>query len=146
MCIYTYRIAKNFCWTKISPSPATFVLQKYKFLPICGEGHHILYVIINTGQKNSQIKILPTRIGGKIGENNHFHLAKISGYTVSPRLELDLFCASYIIYNQGLIQCYLFCYSGGVFQIKLTFDENFNSRPPEVHFMTMPFHPNGEET
>ena len=32
---------------------------------------------------------------------------------------------------------------GGVFQIRITFSEEFNNRPPEVHFMTIPFHPNG---
>ena len=35
---------------------------------------------MNTGQKSSWIKFLPTRVGGKIGEN--FLLVKISSYTV----------------------------------------------------------------
>ena len=47
----------------------------------CGKGRHILYVIINTGQKIRVIKISPMRADGKIGEN--FLLAKISAYTVS---------------------------------------------------------------
>ena len=45
-----------------------------------GKGHHILYVIINTGQKILWIKLLPTRAGGEIGKN--FLLVKISTYTV----------------------------------------------------------------
>ena len=46
----------------------------------CSRGHHILYVIINTGKKSLRIKISAMRAGGKIGEN--FLLAKISTYTV----------------------------------------------------------------
>ena len=46
----------------------------------CGKGCHILYVIINTGQKIRVIKILPMRADGEIGKN--FLLAKISMYTV----------------------------------------------------------------
>ena len=46
----------------------------------CGKGHHILYVIINTGQKIHVIKISPMRADGEIGEN--FLLEKISVYTV----------------------------------------------------------------
>ena len=38
---------------------------------------------------------------------------------------------------------YYYTHVGGVFQVKLSFDENFNTHPPEVHFMTIPFHPNG---
>ena len=29
--LHCYRVAENFRWTKILPSPATFVLQNYKF-------------------------------------------------------------------------------------------------------------------
>ena len=39
----------------------------------------MLYVIINTRQKNSQVKISPMRAGGENGEN--FLLVEISGYT-----------------------------------------------------------------
>ena len=35
----------------------------------CGKGRHILYVIINTGQKIHVIKISPMRADGEIGEN-----------------------------------------------------------------------------
>ena len=34
----------------------------------CGKGHHILYVITNTGQKIRVIKISPMRADGEIGE------------------------------------------------------------------------------
>lgn len=30
----------------------------------------------------------------------------------------------------------------GIFYVSLSFDENFNIRPPAVHFNTIPFHPN----
>ena len=46
----------------------------------CGKGRHILYVIINTGQKIHVIKISPMRADGKIGEN--FLLVKISAYGI----------------------------------------------------------------
>ena len=46
----------------------------------CGKGHHILCVIINTGQKIHVIKISPMRADGEIGKN--FLLAKISAYMV----------------------------------------------------------------
>ena len=36
----------------------------------CGKGRHILYVIINTGQKICVIKILPMRADGKIGKKS----------------------------------------------------------------------------
>ena len=44
----------------------------------CSKGHHILNVIINTGQKIRAIKISPIRADGKIGEN--FLPAKISTF------------------------------------------------------------------
>ena len=44
----------------------------------CGKGHHMPYVIINTGQKIWGINFSPTRPGGEIA--NTFLLAKISGY------------------------------------------------------------------
>ena len=34
--------------------------------------------------------------------------------------------------------------AGGIFQVTLSFTEEFNSKPPEIHFMTIPFHPNGQ--
>lgn len=34
---------------------------------------------------------------------------------------------------------------GGVFQVRIFFTEDFNYKPPEVHFMTIPFHPNGNK-
>ena len=46
----------------------------------CGKGHHILNVIINTGQKIRVTKISPIKADGKIGKN--FLLAKISVCTV----------------------------------------------------------------
>lgn len=33
---------------------------------------------------------------------------------------------------------------GAIFQVSLTFSDNFNIGPPEVRFMTIPFHPNSE--
>ena len=36
----------------------------------CGKGHHILYVIINTGQK---ICVTPMRVDGEIGKNFHVY-------------------------------------------------------------------------
>ena len=33
-------------------------------------------------------------------------------------------------------------WEGGVFQIYMKFDENYNSTPPQVFFQTIPFHPN----
>lgn len=32
---------------------------------------------------------------------------------------------------------------GGIFQLSLSFTEDYNLKPPEIHFMTIPFHPNG---
>ena len=46
----------------------------------CCKGHHILNVIINTGQTIRAIKISPIKANGEIGKN--FLLAKISTYTV----------------------------------------------------------------
>ena len=79
---HTYCIAEKFSLGK-----KLIIFTKPRYLCIaeifsginfrqCGEGCHILYVIINT----EQIKISPTRAGGKIGEN--FFLVKIFGYTV----------------------------------------------------------------
>ena len=45
----------------------------------CCKGHHILYVIINTGQNICVIKISPMRADGESGKN--FPQAKISTYT-----------------------------------------------------------------
>ena len=74
------RIRGNFCWIKISTSPATFVLQKVWVDKInfrqCGKGRHILYVIIYTGQK--KINFSPMRAGGEISES--FLLAKFHVY------------------------------------------------------------------
>ena len=47
---YKYHMHANFCWTKITPSPATFMLQKLKFFQ-CGKGYHILCAIVNRGCK-----------------------------------------------------------------------------------------------
>ena len=33
--------------------------------------------------------------------------------------------------------------TGGVFQVMLSFNEEFNTVPPKIHFLTIPFHPNG---
>ena len=41
------------------------------------KGHHVLYVIVNTGQKNLWIKFSPIRAGGE-----NFLPAKISSYMV----------------------------------------------------------------
>ena len=80
-CSKIYCICENFRMTKISPTPDTCRnIWWNKFSP-CGKGCHILYVIINTGQKIRVIKISPIRASGEIGEN--FLLAKISVYTVS---------------------------------------------------------------
>ena len=38
--------------------------------------------------------------------------------------------------------CNCWMLAGGVFQVSLAFTEDFNCRPPNVHFMTVPFHPN----
>ena len=35
-------------------------------------------------------------------------------------------------------------WEGGVFQLTLSFSDEFNTRPPSVHFVTIPFHPNGK--
>ena len=37
-------------------------------------------------------------------------------------------------------------FAGGVFQVLLSFSEDFNTAPPKIHFMTVPFHPNGTYT
>ena len=71
--------SKIFAGHKISPSPGIYlciaeILDGINFHQ-CGNGHHIL----NTGQK-IQVKILPTRAGGEIGEN--FLLAKISTWYI----------------------------------------------------------------
>ena len=58
----------------------------------------MLCVIINTGQKNSQINISPMRAGGEIGEN--FLLVKISGYTVH-RVENGVLMHMCTIYAGG---------------------------------------------
>ena len=34
--------------------------------------------------------------------------------------------------------------AGGQFTIYMKFDEYYNERPPEVHFYTIPFHPNSK--
>ena len=55
---YLDYIAEKFHWTKMSPSPATFALQKYFFCK-CSEDHCRLYVIINNkvrGIKNSHMR------------------------------------------------------------------------------------------
>ena len=41
-------------------------------------------------------------------------------------------------------ECCFHLISDGTFTIYMKFDENFNLRPPEVCFHTIPFHPNGK--
>ena len=55
-------VYKNFCWTKISPSPATFVIFDGIKFRQCGKGRHILNVIWT---KNSHNKTI--RADGEIG-------------------------------------------------------------------------------
>ena len=78
-----YRIRENFRLTKILPTPDTLCIAEI-FVGIkfrqCHKGYHILYVIINTGQKICVIKISSMRADGEIGKN--FLLAKISMHTV----------------------------------------------------------------
>ena len=48
-----YHMRENFRWIKISPSPATFVLQKNfveKMFRQCGNSRHVLYAIFHTEQ------------------------------------------------------------------------------------------------
>ena len=52
MLIYQLCVCENFHWIKILPSPGTFVLQKNFAEKFCGNGHHILYIIFNAGQKS----------------------------------------------------------------------------------------------
>ncbi|KNC96524.1 uncharacterized protein SPPG_08112 [Spizellomyces punctatus DAOM BR117] len=33
-------------------------------------------------------------------------------------------------------------WEGGLFKIEMFFDEEYNEKPPEIYFMTVPFHPN----
>ena len=77
---------QNFCQPQIPLYCRNIWGNKFRQ---CSEGHHILYVIINTGQKNLCGKISPMRADGEIGKN--FLLAKISAYTV---------CTSMLSYTQ----------------------------------------------
>ena len=38
-----------------------------------------------------------------------------------------------------------FFFSGGIFKLYLKFSESYNLSPPEVFFITIPYHPNGKE-
>jgi hypothetical protein len=68
-----FSLGKNF-----AKSSCLSIAEKFYeiFFRQCGEGHHILYAIFNTGQKISVINFSPMRAGGEIGEN--FLLAKIT--------------------------------------------------------------------
>ena len=44
-------MGEKFLLTKLLPSPATFVYYRNINFHQCSKGHHILYVIINIGQK-----------------------------------------------------------------------------------------------
>ena len=82
---------RNFCWIKISPSPATFVLQKIGGINF-SMWYRSQYPLCNhyTGHIISVIKLSPIRAGGKIGEN--FSPGdKISEYIV-VRAHIDGWC------------------------------------------------------
>ena len=76
---YTTKISLDKNFAKPSYLYITKIFGEINFR-ICGKGHHILNVIINTGQKICGIKFSPIRADGEIGET--FLLAKISVYTV----------------------------------------------------------------
>ena len=57
--------------------------------------------------------------------------------------------ASRVLYGKvrRCIYIYIYVYLsfslGGIFQLRLQFSEYYNTCPPKIHFMTIPFHPNG---
>ena len=86
--------AENFCWTNISPNPATLALQKYSiFAHVVYKGlHRLKYSSTQDKKLVGSINILLMRAGGKKGEN--FLQMKISSYMVDNKLlgmaELEL--------------------------------------------------------
>ena len=78
-----YCICENFRLINILPSSANLciaeVFDGINFCQ-CVKGRHILYVIINTGQRIHLISISPVRADGEIDEN--FLLPKASVYTL----------------------------------------------------------------
>ena len=44
----------------------------------------------------------------------------------------------------SFVLIYLIMTAGGIFRLYIKFNEQYNSRPPEVCFHTIPFHPNGK--
>ena len=73
VCTYMYLIAEDFYWTKYRQTHLPLYCNAVKVT--------ISSMIVNTGQKNTRIKILPMRTGGEIGKI--FLVVKISSYTVS---------------------------------------------------------------
>ena len=70
-------VRENFCWIKISPSPATFV--SWKNFHQCGKGRHILYTIFNTGKKLTCQHFCQWEQVAKLAKS-FFFLAKIFMY------------------------------------------------------------------
>ena len=75
-----YCIRQNFHWTKFRQAQLPLYCRNIRNFRQCGEGHHILNVIINTGQKNSSDKNFANKADGEIREN--FLLVKIFAYTL----------------------------------------------------------------
>ena len=96
---------RDFHWMKISPSPATLVLQKNlveKKLRQCGKDCHILYAIFNTGQKFSVIKFWPMRAGGEnfLEPGKYFY---VYGMCLIPKKN------SHLQYSSLHLECTIAC-------------------------------------
>ena len=66
-----YCICEIFAGKKFGQPQLPLYCRKFlwKSFHECGEGRHVLFAIINTGQKISMITFLTTRAGGEIGKN-----------------------------------------------------------------------------
>ena len=86
MCRVLLREKTKGGWGHLPPPPATFVSQKY-FTKLIFASTVKIAISFMYRRKNLQIKYLPMRAGGEIGEN--FLLAKISSYIIvlySPQI------------------------------------------------------------
>lgn len=63
-------------------------------------------------------------------------------WTVSFTVVID-FTVQVVLFVHVMLLARACAPTGGVFQVMLSFNEEFNTVPPKIHFLTIPFHPNG---
>ena len=69
----------------------------------------------------------------------HINCTGRLGYNI----ELKMILQQLAIVLIALLLFVCFISSGGMLQLSLIFNEEYNTKPPGIHFVTIPFHPNG---